>query len=335
MKHDAIYARYSSRGQDDGTSIEVQIEQCQRAAGWPCKHYIERAKTGRAIGGRTQLLALLADAEAGKVGRVYVYKFDRLGRAAETHVIAQQLDDAGVELISATEGANQLSRGIQLVVAEDYSRQLANRTRDGLIKRFEQGAFTGGIAPYGYRVVDRHSRKVLEIEPTEAAVIRDVAHWYLHESVGFKTIARGMRERGIASRRTRWSFTSVRLLLMNRLLTGHATYNVRRMQLDRKTGRRLPRRKAAVEQLARQDESLRILSDETFSDSGSRDRRMANRRARAGAWPISPGWSTARAARVATGQPARTKRAVTRRTFAAANRDMATARTPGAYAKII
>src|SRR4051795_2224038 len=168
QQHDAIYARYSSHAQDDGTSIEVQIEQCERAAGGPCKHYIDRAKTGRAMGGRTQLLALLADAEAGKLARVFVYKFDRLGRAAETHVIAQQLDDAGVELVSVTEGTNALSRGIQLVVAEDYSRQLAHRTRDGLLKRFEQHAFTGGVAPYGYRVVDRDGRRVLSVDPSES-----------------------------------------------------------------------------------------------------------------------------------------------------------------------
>jgi DNA invertase Pin-like site-specific DNA recombinase len=51
---------------------------------------------------------MLADAEAGKIGRVFVYKFDRLGRAADTHIIAQQLEDAGVELISATEATNAL-----------------------------------------------------------------------------------------------------------------------------------------------------------------------------------------------------------------------------------
>src|SRR3954468_12556136 len=98
-----------------------------------------------------------------EIKRVYVYKFDRLGRAADTHIIAQQLEDAGVELISVTEGTNALARGIQLVVAEDYSRQLAMRTRDGLLKRFEQGAFTGGMAPYGYHVVGENGRRVLAI----------------------------------------------------------------------------------------------------------------------------------------------------------------------------
>jgi hypothetical protein len=37
------------------------------------------------------------------------------------------------------------------------------------------------------------------------------------------------------------------------------------MQLDRRTGRRLPRRKAATEHLERHDENLRILGDDTFN----------------------------------------------------------------------
>ena len=265
-KADAIYARYSSHAQDDGTSIEVQIEQCERSAGRKCLHYIDRAKTGRAMGGRTQLLSLLADAEAGKIGRVFVYKFDRLGRAAETHVIAQQLEDTGAQLVSATEGTNQLARGIQLVVAEDYSRQLAARTRDGLLKRFEQGAFTGGIAPYGYRVAERNGRRVLEVEPAEAAIVREIASMYISQSLGFKSIAKRLRERSVSSRRGKgWSFTSVRSLLMNPLLTGLIRYNVRSMHLDRRTGRRLPRQKDASQHLERQDESLRILDDATFA----------------------------------------------------------------------
>src|SRR3954470_20854935 len=165
QKVDVIYGRYSSHAQDDGTSIEVQIEQCERAAGGKCAHYIDRAKTGRAPAGRAELLRMMEDAAAGRIGRVFVYKFDRLGRDAETHVVARQLEEAGAQLVSATEGTNQLARGIQLVVAEDYSRQLASRTRDGLLKRFEQGGFTGGVAPYGYKVVDRDGRRVLAVNP--------------------------------------------------------------------------------------------------------------------------------------------------------------------------
>ncbi len=265
MKHDAIYARYSSHAQDDGTSIEVQIEQCERAAGGKCHRYIDRAKTGRAMGGRDQMLAMLADAEAGKIKRVFVYKFDRLGRSADTHIVAQQLDDAGVELISATEGTNALARGIQLVVAEEYSRQLAQRTRDGLLKRFEQGAFTGGVAPYGYCVQTKDGRRVLAIEPAEAEIVREVVHWYLCEAIGFKSIAKRLRDRQVSSRRgSGWSFTSVRALLMNPVLTGSVRFNARRMHLDRVRGKRVPRFRPVADHEHRQDESLRIVDDATF-----------------------------------------------------------------------
>lgn len=266
MKHDAIYARYSSHAQDDGTSIEVQIEQCERAAGGTCRHYIDRAKSGRATANRTELLAMLAEAEAGRIGRVFVYKFDRLGRDAETHVIARTLEESGVELISATEGTNALARGIQLVVAEDYSRQLGIRTHHGLMKRFEQGGFTGGVTPFGYSVVDRDGRRVLEVNEAEAGIVREVAGWYVNEATGLKNIARRLRERGLQSRRgAGWNFNTVRSLLLNPVLTGRIRFNVRRMHLNRAKARRLARMRTQAEQLERQDEGLRILDDATFN----------------------------------------------------------------------
>ncbi len=130
-----LYARYSSHQQDDGTSIEVQIESCERAAGKSLKQYIDRARTGRTMGGRPELLQLVQDAEDGKIDTLYLYKFDRLGRAAETHVLVEDLERCGVRVMSVTEGSNALARGVQLVVAADYSRALAERTRAGLVKR--------------------------------------------------------------------------------------------------------------------------------------------------------------------------------------------------------
>src|SRR6185437_14756522 len=73
-KYDAIYARYSSHQQDDSTSIEVQIEQCERAAGGNLVPYIDRARTGRTAGGRPELQRLIDDAERGMVRRLFVYK---------------------------------------------------------------------------------------------------------------------------------------------------------------------------------------------------------------------------------------------------------------------
>lgn len=266
-KFDAVYARYSSRKQEDGTSIEVQLETCHRAAGGPCVDYIDRARTGRTVAGRLQLLRLIEDAEQGKIGRLFVYKFDRLGRAAETHSIVADFEEAGVEVISATEGKEALSRGVQLVVAEHYSKALAERTLAGLLKRFEGGGWTGGQPAYGYRIIDQEGRRRLAIHPNEAEVIRFVIETYLSESVGVKELARRLRGRGVPTRKgADWSFTTVRGILVNEMLTGKITYNRRRMKLDRKTGNRLPRTKAEAEHLTMHDETLRIVADEEWAE---------------------------------------------------------------------
>jgi predicted site-specific integrase-resolvase len=127
MKKTAIYARYSSHAQDGGTSIEVQLDACRRdLQPKTYREYVDRARTGRSMAGREALLRLLADAEAGQVERVLVYKFDRLGRnLAETSAIIAQLEDGGVEVASVTEGKDALARGMHLVISEHYSRVLS------------------------------------------------------------------------------------------------------------------------------------------------------------------------------------------------------------------
>jgi site-specific DNA recombinase len=262
---DAVYARYSSHKQDDGTSIEVQLETCHRAADGPCVDYIDRARTGRAIGGRIQLIKLIEDAEAGRIGRVFVYKFDRLGRAAETHSMVAQLEECGVEVISATEGKEALSRGIQLVVAEHYSKALAERTFAGLVKRFEARQWTGGNPCYGYRVIDDLGKKRLAVDPNEAEVVRSLFESYLSEAVGVKELASRLREQGVPTRKgAEWCFTTVRGILTNSMLVGQVRFNRRRMKLNKDTGLRIPRMKDEAEHLSYSDALLRIISDDDF-----------------------------------------------------------------------
>jgi len=265
-KRDAIYARYSSRKQEDGTSIEVQLEACRHAVEGECREYVDKARTGRSIAGRPRLLRLIDDAEAGLVGRLFVYKFDRLGRAAETHGLVADLEECGVEVISVTEGKESLSRGVQLVVAEHYSKSLAERTHAGLMKRFENREWTGGSPSYGLTVVDDDGKRRLAVNSQEAEVVRQVFAWYLGESVGVKEIARRLREKAMPTRKGGdWTFTTVRRILVNPSSTGVIRYNARKMRLNKTTGRRVPQFKDESKHVQYQDESLRIVSDADFT----------------------------------------------------------------------
>jgi site-specific DNA recombinase len=292
-KTDVLYARYSSHAQDDSTSIEVQIEACERAAGNPLTRYIDRAKTGRTMGGRTELLRLISDAESGKIGKCYVYKFDRLGRAASTHVLVDDLEQAGVEVISVTEGTNALARGVQLVVAADYSRALAERTRAGLIKRHEQRAWTGGRPCYGLRVVDVDGVRRLAINETEAKAVRYLFDTYLAEPVGMKILARRLEAKGFQTRKgAPWTFTTIKGILQNPMVTGEIIYHRRSMKLQ-DSGRRVHRSNDPSTHLTYREESLRIISDEQFA-------KVQQRIGTRNSGPIQP--RAALAMRVWTGQ---------------------------------
>ena len=239
------------------------------------REYVDRARTGRSLAGREALLRLLADAEAGQIERLHVYKYDRLGRnLAETSAIIAQLEDSGVEVVSVTEGKDALARGVQLVVAEHYSRALAERTRDGLIQRFRQRARTGGPPPYGYESAEEGGVKRLRVNETEAAVVRSIFDDYLGGK-GFKAIAQGLHRRGVPTRRGGpWTFASVRAILRNEVYTGKVQFNRRVFKLNRKTGRRVPEWRDGRDVESWEDEALRLVNAE---DHAEVSRRLAER----------------------------------------------------------
>lgn len=268
QRRDAVYARYSSHKQDDGTSVEVQLDQVHRHPDIDADavDYVDRARTGRALGKRIEFKRLRADIAAGKIKRLFVHKYDRLGRSNVLHQIVGDFEKAHCEVISCTEGRDKLTRGIQLVLAENYSDVLADRTRDGLCKRFEQGTHIGGEARYGYDVVvGEDGRSRVAVHPVEAEVVRKVFAMYLAEPVGFGTIANRLDKLGIPTREGGlWSHMSVKGILQNRWLIGEQKYKERRFVMDDDTGNRLPKWRNESEHMTRKNDSLRVISDVEF-----------------------------------------------------------------------
>jgi site-specific DNA recombinase len=188
------YMRVSTDEQRERATIETQRVEIDRhaaehsitLAAW----YADDGWSGRrlTLGKRPDGARLLADAGTGAARTVLVYRVDRLGRGRKLLATIDELETAGVRyIISVTEARYDLKdpndefhltmlSGVSGYEASSFLR----RSKDATNRLAREGAWLGGIVPYGYRVEGegRTARLVISEEPllsctlTEADVIR-------------------------------------------------------------------------------------------------------------------------------------------------------------------
>ncbi|MEO0514754.1 MAG: recombinase family protein [Planctomycetota bacterium] len=220
---DAIYIRYSDERQEAGTSREVQMAACRQVTQGEPLIYEDLGVTGTTID-RPGLNRLLQDAERQRFDRLILYRWDRLGRTAYIHGVRADLISLGVRVISVTEGEDHTVAGVQLVIAEQESIKKSERVKDAKRRRFQEGRLHGGTTPFGYRKTDGH----LEINPSEAELIRNAFNWYLDDNIGFQAIARRLNDLGSRPRRKNlWLGRTVGNIMRNPLYKGYPSYGSR------------------------------------------------------------------------------------------------------------
>jgi site-specific DNA recombinase len=160
------YIRVSDQQQTRGDSLADQERSCRefaQRAGWKVvRVYRDDGKSAWKddIKHRPQFGQMLAAARSGAFQAVVVYKLDRFARKARIyHTCRWQLEQAGVQLVSATEpneptAAGRLSSGMLAEFAEFYSAQLSERIRGAALSKAARGLWVGP-APFGYELRDR------------------------------------------------------------------------------------------------------------------------------------------------------------------------------------
>jgi DNA invertase Pin-like site-specific DNA recombinase len=98
------YLRVSSRAQDYATQKNA-IERAATARGDTITDWRAEKRSGKTLA-RTELDRLRADARAGHVRRLYVFKLDRLTRSGirDTFQVIEELRAHGAELVSVSDG---------------------------------------------------------------------------------------------------------------------------------------------------------------------------------------------------------------------------------------
>jgi site-specific DNA recombinase len=229
----AVYIRWSTDDQADGTTLAVQREACRHfilSQGWRFTEellFVDDGFSGGTLQ-RPALTRLRALCREGAVDCVVVYKLDRLSRSVvDTVKLVMDEWEGRVALKSAREAVDTASpMGRQLFYllvsyAEWERNVIRERTAAGKWKRAQEGRNPGFVAPYGYRNAGTGR---LALEPRESPVVQRI---FAEAGAGRSAhqIADGLNAEAIPSRTgARWSAPVIAKLLRNSAYTGLLAY---------------------------------------------------------------------------------------------------------------
>ncbi|MDB4895301.1 MAG: hypothetical protein JWN15_1563 [Firmicutes bacterium] len=229
----AVYIRWSTDDQGEGTTLETQRERCKfylQSQGWTFREDLEYIDDGCSGGtlDRPALTQLRTHVTEGKIECVVVYKIDRLSRSVVDIVdLVLREWDSRCFIKSTTEDVNTITPAGKmffyiLVSFAEYERNLIKeRTMGGKIKRAEQGRNPGFRPPYGY--IKGRDTGTVEVVDHESSVVRRIFDLYVAGNGGHQ-IAHMLNTEGTTRRNAGWNGLMVRRLLMNPAYIGVLEY---------------------------------------------------------------------------------------------------------------
>ena len=252
------YIRKSTSGKDDSgcerqegsfDRQKASIEDFARHRDLKIIRWYEEPVSGKSIRKRKIFLQMVKDAKnPTRLFNAIIFEdFSRFMRdVKESKRYEVELDDAGIKLLFTnfqnddSMAAEMYKGGVRAMSAE-YSRELARKVLQGMIRQARKGCWLGGVAPFGYRTCkDAEGNTWLVIYEPEAITVRKI-YDLSYKGWGHKKIARWLNEQGIlaseAARKRnstlnknldgKWSGDTVRHLLRNPVYKGVVRWNKR------------------------------------------------------------------------------------------------------------
>lgn len=213
----AAYLRVSTEEQRERQTIVTQRQFAERYFSQrgieATQYYVDDGISGMIpLGERPAGRQLLDDARRGSIESVYVYKVDRLGRdPLVTLQASTDLANLGIGLQSMTESIdNRTPHGrfslVMLCGVAGFERDnLVERSIEGTNRLAREGAWLGGIVPFGYVVLGTGSQARLRIadEPiagstlSEATVVQMIYRLSAEDRLSCQRIADRLNDLGI------------------------------------------------------------------------------------------------------------------------------------------
>ncbi len=276
-----IYARYSSDNQREA-SIDDQVRMCREYAkrlGWNVTETFNDAEMTGRTAFRPGLQKMLAAAERRLFDVVVTENVDRLSRrVADLASMYDDLAAVGIKIHSVQLGEiSDMHVSIMGMVAQQYSKDLAHKTRRGQSGRIGLGKAAGGLS-FGYRVLPPTMKGKIseagdrEINHQEAATVRRVFEMYARGMTP-EAIVRQLNSEKVPGPKGRlWRNTTLRGqakrgtgILRNELYVGRLVWGRANFIRLPKTGKRVARLNDKSQVQVSDVPHLRIVSDELWN----------------------------------------------------------------------
>lgn len=269
----AIYSRFSTDKQTE-SSIADQVRLCTERAGkdgWTITHRFEdQGISGAAIGNRPGFQQMMTAGLAREFDILLVMDLSRLSRSqADLPKMVDRLTARGARVIGVQDGydssrkGHKMQLGISGVFGEMFRESVSDKTFAALESRAKAGRPTGG-RPFGYT-------SKLEVVETEAAIVREIFERFAQGET-YRAIARDLNERGAPSPRGRkWIVAAMHALVHNERYLGRLVWKRTVWRKDPDSGKRICVERPEAEWIVHTDESLRLVSDETWARVRMRD----------------------------------------------------------------
>ena len=271
MKKVAIYARYSTDKQREA-SIEDQFRLCRSYAkkqGWQVvEEYSDKAQSG-AKKDRPAYQQMLTDAEAKKFDIILVEHLDRLSRRlSEMSDLYDRVEYFRAKIFTPNGEVSRMEIVFKGEMAQQYLKDLAEKTHRGLYGRAKEGSSAGGIS-YGYVVECDENGEPLKgsrkIDPEQADIVRRIFKEFA-AGRGYREIAGLLNREEVPSPRGKsWAGTAIRAMLANEIYVGRMVWNRREWRRHPDTRKRKPEKRAANEWVVTKVPALRIVNDKLWA----------------------------------------------------------------------
>jgi site-specific DNA recombinase len=225
---------------DDGGSVAQQFDWAQGACPDErivlVRNFEDQAISGHDTDKRLGFLKALKFCQeeyrkGTPIDVVVCWHSNRFSRADsnETGYYIWSFRKAGVHRIFTSKGwvdFRQMADRIMFNLTQDvanhqFTKDMAQASMRGHLRRAEQGLWNGGPPPYGYRVVDGR----LVIDPVAAAIVRELFHAYAELDTSLRALAHGLNARGVPSAKgNQWTGNVIRGILRNRKYLGNLPY---------------------------------------------------------------------------------------------------------------